>query len=69
MTTDQIIKAAGGDAPLAKALGVDRSTVSKWRTNGIPLNRVASVSDVTGIPRHVICPKLWDAPQTVQAAP
>lgn len=67
MTTDQIIKAAGGDAPLARALGIDRSTVSKWRANGIPPYRVPRVSEVTGIPRHVICPGLWDAPQSVEA--
>lgn len=67
MDATQIIKAAGGDAALAKALDVDRSTVSKWRANGIPANRVPRVAELTGIPRHVICPGLWEAPQPAQA--
>lgn len=39
---------------LARALGVTKSAVSQWER--VPLERVRTVADITGLPEHVIRP-------------
>ena len=43
-------------AAVARGLGINKSTVSRWRT--VPPERVLDVERVTGIPRHVLRPDL-----------
>lgn len=54
---NEIIKAAGGITPLAKALKVKKQAVSAW--NKVPHGRVVKVSEITGIPREKIRPDLY----------
>lgn len=62
MTISEIISAAGGVVRLARGVGVSHSAVIDWRRAGrIPANRVPAVSRITGVPRHVLRPDLWDA--------
>jgi DNA-binding transcriptional regulator YdaS (Cro superfamily) len=67
---DDAIKAAGGPTKLAKALGLDHSTIIGWRRAGrVPAERVRAVSAATGIPPHELRPDLFDAPAaTTEAA-
>ena len=41
---------AGGQAGLARKMGLDRRTVHNWFRRGIPEHRVIEVSRATGIP-------------------
>ncbi len=43
-------------AMLARKLGVSRAAVDQWGRNGIPLNRVAKISRVTGVAPEVLRP-------------
>jgi phage terminase Nu1 subunit (DNA packaging protein) len=44
---------------LAKLLGVEKSTVTRWDDNGIPLKRVFEIEKETGIPREKLSPKYF----------
>lgn len=44
---------------LAEKLGIGQASISKWRKNGIPLDRVVEVEAATGIPRHDLRPDLF----------
>jgi hypothetical protein len=43
---------------LARAVGVDKSTVTRWARKNIPDNRVPDVAKATGIPPHELRPDL-----------
>jgi len=43
---------------VARALNVDKSTVTRWEQGAIPAERVIDVERVTGIPREVLRPDL-----------
>lgn len=63
MDVKQVIKRAGGVLALANALSIDHSAVSKWQRRGrVPVERVPDVERITGIPRHVLRPDLWEPP-------
>jgi len=47
-------------ARVAAELGIARSAVAMW-TN-IPPERVPDVERITGFPRHVLRPDLWEEP-------
>lgn len=51
-------KAAGGPSALARALNISRSAVSQW--DRVPVERVAEVADITGIPKHKIRPDIFE---------
>lgn len=54
-------------AKIAAELGITRAAVAMWRQ--VPVQRVADVERLTGIPRHELRPDLWEAPaQPVEAA-
>jgi DNA-binding transcriptional regulator YdaS (Cro superfamily) len=53
---------------LARAVEVDKATVTRWSNGRVPPERVRDVEKVTGIPPHDLRPDLWDAPQSVEAA-
>jgi DNA-binding transcriptional regulator YdaS (Cro superfamily) len=54
------IQSVGGVTALARLLKVRHVAVSKWKRT--PHLRVPEVSRVTGIPRHVLRPDLYEAP-------
>lgn len=44
---------------LARKLGIDKGTVTRWGQNGVPLNRVLDVERETGIPRQKLRPDFF----------
>lgn len=48
---------------LANALGVDKSLVTRWAQKRVPVERVADVERVTGIPRHELRPDVFGQPE------
>jgi DNA-binding transcriptional regulator YdaS (Cro superfamily) len=61
MDIKDIIKAAGGCAKLARALGCHHTSILGWKQ--VPPKRVPAVSHVTGISRHALRPDMYEAPQ------
>ena len=43
---------------LARKLGVDKGTVSRWEHNGVPPDRLAAIEEATGIAPHDLRPDL-----------
>jgi DNA-binding transcriptional regulator YdaS (Cro superfamily) len=69
---EQAVKAAGGAAELSRkltAMGRKCSTqaISQWQR--IPIERVAHVAEITGIPREKLRPDIFDTrkPQELRA--
>lgn len=54
---DQAIRAAGGVASLARAVGIAQPSVSAW--SRIPAERVLTVEALTRVPRFVLRPDLY----------
>ena len=44
---------------LAKALGIDKATATRWAQKSVPAERVRDVERVTGIPRQNLRPDLF----------
>jgi DNA-binding transcriptional regulator YdaS (Cro superfamily) len=61
MDIKDIIKVAGGPAALARALGCSHAAVCRWPR--VPVARAADVEQITGIPRHVLRPDVWERPE------
>jgi DNA-binding transcriptional regulator YdaS (Cro superfamily) len=60
---DMVIEAVGGQNKLAERMNVSRQVVYAWTKTGIiPVRRVLKVSEVTGIPVHVLRPDIYPAP-------
>ena len=54
---------------LANRLGVHRSVVSAWKRRGaIPLKDVKQVSEITGVPAHILSPRFFPKPVAVKAS-
>lgn len=53
-------------AHIARKMGVDRSTLWRWARGRIPAERVPHMETVTGFPRHMLRPDLYEKP--VEAA-
>lgn len=69
MDVSQIISRAGGPTKLARALGMDHSSVLSWRKTGrIPAERVLAIEAATDIPRHELRPDIYPAPSSQAAA-
>jgi len=58
---EQAIKAAGGVASLARAIGVAQPSVSGW--SRIPAERVLAVEALTRVSRFVLRPDLYGSPE------
>lgn len=56
-------------AGLARAIGVNKSTITRWATGRVPAERVLDVERVTGVPRHDLRPDLYPVPTLAPAAP
>jgi len=55
---------------LARRLGVDKATVSRWALKGVPADRIEDVSGASGIPAHELRPDLAQIfSPTPEAAP
>ena len=56
----EAIKRAGSVKALAAAAGVRPQAISQWKQ--VPVERVARISEVLGIPRHELRPDIYEAP-------
>ena len=56
---EQAIKAAGSVSALARGLGLAQPSVSGW--SKIPAERVLAVESLTGVPRSILRPDLYDS--------
>jgi TorA maturation chaperone TorD len=54
---EQAIRAAGGVASLARAIGIAQPSVSAW--SRIPAERVLAVEALTHVPRYILRPDLY----------
>lgn len=59
---EQAIKAAGGVASLARAVGISQPSVSAW--SRIPAERVLTVEALTNVPRFILRPDLYGSAGT-----
>lgn len=57
--TKKAIKNAGGGAKLASVLNLKRQAIYQWQR--VPAEHVATVEQITGIPRHELRPDLYPA--------
>lgn len=48
-------------AQIARAIAVDKATMTRWLQSRIPAERVRDVEKITGVPREVLRPDLWSA--------
>lgn len=53
---------------LARALGIDKATVTRWAQKSVPAERVRDVERVTGISRQSLRPDLYAAAAEGDAA-
>jgi DNA-binding transcriptional regulator YdaS (Cro superfamily) len=60
MEMTEVFRAAGGVMKLARALGLHHATLLGWKQ--VPPKHVPAVSKITDIPRHKLCPGLWESP-------
>ena len=58
---DRAIKAAGSATRLAAILGVHKSTISDWKSGGVPAERAVQVERATGVPRALLRPDNFEA--------
>lgn len=63
---EQAIKAAGGVASLARAIGIAQPSVSAW--SRIPAERVLAVETLTQVPRFVLRPDLYGSAEDDRSA-
>lgn len=67
------IAAAGGQAALARAVGVAQPTIHDWlnRNGRVPAERVLAVEEASGVSRHELRPDIYppEKARAVGAAP
>jgi DNA-binding transcriptional regulator YdaS (Cro superfamily) len=54
---EQAIKAAGGVASLARAIGIAQPSVSAW--SRVPADRVLAIESLTHVHRYILRPDLY----------
>lgn len=64
------ILAAGGQAGLARAIGVSQPSVWHWvhRSKRVPAEYVLAIEEKTGVSRHDLRPDLYPDTQPARAA-
>ena len=55
-------------ADLARLVGVDKATVSRWHWRQVPAERVIQVERASGIPRQLLRPDLYPVEVAGEAA-
>jgi TorA maturation chaperone TorD len=63
---EQAIKAAGGVASLARAVGISQPSISAW--SRIPAERVLAVEALTRVPRFILRPDLYGSASDVTSS-
>src|SRR5476649_1214487 len=63
---EQAIRAAGGVASLARAIGIAQPSVSAW--SRIPAERVLAIEALTRVHRFILRPDLYGAPEDLLSA-
>lgn len=53
---------------LADRLGLNKTSVWRWNEKRVPIDRVAEVERVTGIPREHLRPDVFKSPSNGEAA-
>lgn len=62
------IKTAGSMRELGEAIGCTTSQVSMWKyRNNIPPQYVLKIEQATGVPRHLLRPDIYPAPEGAAA--
>lgn len=51
---------------LARAMGVDKATVSRWLQGRVPAERVIEIERVTGVSRTIIRPDIYPTPAVAE---
>lgn len=65
MTIDKILSDRGMRlADLARALGLNKSSVTRWAKGKVPAERIGEVSRVVGVPPEIIRPDLFAGVRT-----
>lgn len=59
---DNAIQSAGSASKLSAALGISKMSVSLWKRNGIPADRVLAIYNATGVTPHELRPDLYPNP-------
>ena len=54
---EQALASVGGQAALARRLGVSRQAVQAWKT--APVRRVLQIEKITGVSRHDLRPDVY----------
>ena len=62
---DKFLSIHGNKSRLAREIGVTKGAITQW--GECPVKRVPDVEKVTGIPRHVLRPDFFNAPQGAAA--
>ena len=56
----KVIEKLGGRRAAAAAIGIKPQAIQKWvKRERVPIDRVAQVEGLTGIPRHVLRPDIF----------
>ena len=60
---ERAVKAAGGQAGLARAIGISQPSVWHWvnKTKRVPAEFVLKVEGASGVPRHELRPDMFEA--------
>ncbi|WP_413724697.1 transcriptional regulator [Sodalis sp. RH16] len=59
---DTAIRSAGSASKLSAVLGISKMSVSLWKKNGIPADRVIPIYKATGVTPHELRPDLYPNP-------
>jgi DNA-binding transcriptional regulator YdaS (Cro superfamily) len=62
MDIKEIIARGGGAVALARSLGIKHSSVCGWHQ--VPVDRLQTVAQATGIPPHLLRPDVFEAVQS-----
>lgn len=62
---DKFLSIHGNKARLAREIGVTKGAITQWTE--CPVKRVLDVEKATGIPKHILRPDFFDAPQGAAA--
>ncbi|UUE38278.1 helix-turn-helix domain-containing protein [Pectobacterium aroidearum] len=59
---DNAIQLAGSASKLSAVLGISKMSVSLWKRNGVPADRVLAIYNATGVTPHELRPDLYPNP-------